>query len=104
MSTQNQQYTYTVTVLDNYHLGDTQQEYEAGPFASCEMALAYAHGRIDAFAEEHAAETSAEKLYSGWVQYGETPILVTDDPNCNFNGSDYARQRFNDVRPDKSPG
>jgi hypothetical protein len=57
----------------------------------------HACGIIDTFASNHAAGQIADQLYSGWTQFGETPSLATEDPNCGFSGSDYARQRFEEI-------
>ena len=99
MSASDRIYSYSLIILDNYHLADPDEaaEYEVGPFPSCEAALNHARGVIDGFAVEHARGKNADELYSGWAQYGETPVLATDDSDCAFSGSEYARQRFEEI-------
>ena len=103
MAAPDRDYNYALIVVDNFHLGDPDEtdEYQAGPFPSCDAVLEHARGLIDAFAREHAAGITADELYKGWAQYGETPILVTNDPDCSFSGSDYARGRFEELRNQK---
>ena len=96
---QTRRYAYSLIVVDNFHMGDPDDadEYEVGPFSTCEAAVNHARGIIDAFASEHAAGKTAADLYKDWAQYGETPIIATNDPGCRFSGSGYARQRFEEL-------
>ncbi len=99
MAGQDRGYSYSLIVVDNFHMGDIEEkdEYELGPFASCDEAAKHARGIIDAFARDQATGKNADELYRGWAQYGETPILATNDPDCTCSGREYARRRFEEL-------
>lgn len=101
-TTSESSYHYRVLVLDNFHLGDSDEEYMVGPFPTCRAALSYARELIDSFAAASEPGQTADELFRSWVHFGETPILQTDDPVCQFSSREYARERFKEVRAEES--
>lgn len=88
---------YHILVSDNFHFGDEDEDVTIGPFESADSALAKARTIIDEFlSDELKSHVSAAALLAQWVQFGETPIIVGDDPKAapvDFSAPSYAKQR-----------
>ncbi len=85
---------YRVIVLEHGGMLDETAEYCAGEYETCMDAVAACRRVINDFCGYLKCGMTAAKLFEGWLMYGESAIIETDDPACDFDGHDYAQRRF----------
>lgn len=85
---------YTVIVRDNFHYMDEDAEYELGPFATYDAALAVCRKIVDGFLHAQSKDdVIADDLFKSYAMFGEAPSIVCDGEQCDFSAWDYAKQR-----------
>ena len=87
-------YKYKVLVYDNFHLDDGER-YELGEFDDCAAAIAACKQIIDDFLLTNLGKY--KDLYDSYKAFGSSPLLITDNPNCEFSSWDYAEQRVREL-------
>jgi hypothetical protein len=81
---------FVVMVDDNFNYMDEDARYCLGEFDTEAEALAAARRVVDEFLNEnYTPGMTAEKLYEGYVSFGEDPWIS----NLSFSAWDYARER-----------
>jgi hypothetical protein len=86
---------FIVTVADNFHYMEDDENWTLGSFATAAEAIAAAKARVDAWLNENFEPGStAEALFARYTSFGDDPFIVAKDaPRVEFSAWDYARMR-----------
>lgn len=106
----NKKQKYVVYINDNFKAFSGEPGYEYARFDDYEQAKEacqkiieesfnweFQTGLIAQPNKYHGAMTVGQ-VYGRWKMFGEYPVILCDDKNCDFCAADYAeelRQRFN---------
>jgi hypothetical protein len=93
-------FSYEIFIIDNFHSGShgESSRTEAGNFASSEAAIIAAKDIVDRkLRDDFRPSISKEDLLELYKMFGDTPVIVTDDPTCAFSAWDYAEMRCRQI-------
>lgn len=89
---------YKVRVEENAHTRDGASGWLLGEYTEPDIALSAAKRVIDEdLALFHQPGMTAEDLYRLYTLFGHDAYILTDDPDSQFSGWDYARQRCREL-------
>jgi|TARA_Y100000294_G_scaffold176094_1_gene197660 hypothetical protein len=88
---------FEVFVGDNFHFMDESEIYRQGVYETYEEAVEVCKSIINDFFLNCDEDKTAEDLYGGYVQYGESPLIKPNPKNNSFSAPDYARQRCKEI-------
>lgn len=89
---------YEVYMLDKLHYGDSSENYTWGTYATYEEALAVARHVVDRCPmEQYVPGMAGDALFSRFMMFGDTPVIVGPDCEGRFSGSVYARKRAREI-------
>lgn len=88
-------YYYTVVRGDNFHVGDPEHPTGIGEsFKTCAEARAACEKIVRETLSGPFEGLSIEErtgMYQGYVTFGDSAYIVTNDRSCRFSSSDYAK-------------
>lgn len=91
---------YCLRIYDNYHFMDEEEAYNSGSYDTYEEAVVAAKIRIDdGIAYDLEFGIKPEELYLYFSLFGESPVVIPNDPKVveAFSAYDYARTRAEEI-------
>jgi len=87
--------SYEVYCLDNFHIpSDSSKNYTWGRYETYEEAFKVAKYIVDlCLMESYGPGMTGEELYSRFMMFGDTPMIMGPGGDRGFAGEVYARQR-----------
>jgi len=89
---------FSVYIDDNFHYMDESERYKYGDYETYEEAVAVCKAMLDDCLPSTCGDgDTAEKLYEGYVIFGEDPFVVPTPENRSFSAWNYVKQRCNEI-------
>lgn len=96
---------YEVHAYNPFHLSGETERYRVGEFAECEPAVAACRKLVDDFlAARYRPGMTADELFALYQEGGPEPFILSDDPDCLFRATGYARERAAEICGSRSSG
>jgi hypothetical protein len=96
---------YRVAVDDNFDFMDEDARDEGVTYETAEGALAAAQLIVNkSLRNLYATGFTPEQLLDAYMDFGDDPFIVSDDPTCKFSAWDYAATRCSAICEEMAAG